>query len=442
MTDPVFGKDLSFYLLELPFYERIVGLLITLVVITIVAWARGRRSALSPAGSAPGWRCPGRSAPSTRPGRRRPRPMSRPGRREGPRRAARRLGPLARAGVRAGARCSALVARFSASSPAITWSSTGIRPSSPARPGSTSISGCRPTRCHRRLGRRRRRPGGRGGHAALARAGSSPAARIGRRRWSFSGPSILPPRSSRRRSSGSMSAPIRSPSNSLTSCAASPARGRPTGLQGPDVEEQDFAVSATPLTRDDLDKSAATLRDARIWDWRALEPQLQQTQGLRPYYTFSGVDIDRYLIDGVERQVMITARELDVEQAAAAGAGVGEPGAEVHPRLRRRRGAGQRDRRAGQPGALGARYSDPGQGRPRGDARRNLLRPADATTGSTSTPPKRNSTSRAATRTPRPSTAARAAFPCRTSGASSSSPTSSTACGCSSPTTSRLRAGS
>ncbi len=153
------------------------------------------------------------------------------------------------------------------------------------------------------------------------------------------------------------------------------------GLQGPDVQEQEFAVSATPMTRDDLDKSAATLRDARIWDWRALEPQLQQTQGLRPYYAFSGVDIDRYLIDGVERQVMITARELDVEQAAAAGPGLGQPGAEIHPRLRRRRGAGQRDRRAGQPGALGARYSDPGQGRPRGDARRNLLRPADQRPG-------------------------------------------------------------
>jgi uncharacterized membrane protein (UPF0182 family) len=48
--------------------------------------------------------------------------------------------------------------------------------------------------------------------------------------------------------------------------------------------------------------------------WRALEPQLQQIQGLRPYYTFAGVDIDRYMIDGVERQVMITARELNVER--------------------------------------------------------------------------------------------------------------------------------
>jgi uncharacterized membrane protein (UPF0182 family) len=92
---------------------------------------------------------------------------------------------------------------------------------------------------------------------------------------------------------------------------------RAYGLDGPDVEEQEFAVSATPLSRDDLDKNAATLRDARIWDWRALEPQLQQIQGLRPYYIFGSVDIDRYQIDGVERQVMITARELDVQKLPA-----------------------------------------------------------------------------------------------------------------------------
>jgi uncharacterized protein len=87
-------------------------------------------------------------------------------------------------------------------------------------------------------------------------------------------------------------------------------------LEGPSVEEREFAVSAKPLTREDLDLNASTLRDARIWDWRALEPQLQQIQGLRPYYTFASVDIDRYMIDGGERQVMITARELDVDKLA------------------------------------------------------------------------------------------------------------------------------
>jgi hypothetical protein len=88
-------------------------------------------------------------------------------------------------------------------------------------------------------------------------------------------------------------------------------------LEGPSVEEREFAVSAMPLTAADLTKNSATLQDARIWDWRALEPQLQQIQGLRPYYTFRGVDIDRYQIDGAERQVIITARELDVSRLPA-----------------------------------------------------------------------------------------------------------------------------
>ena len=82
-------------------------------------------------------------------------------------------------------------------------------------------------------------------------------------------------------------------------------------LEEPNVEEREPAVSAVPLTREDLDKSAATMQNVRIWDWGALESQLQQIQGLQPYYSFSSVDIDRYMIDDVERQVMITAHEQE-----------------------------------------------------------------------------------------------------------------------------------
>ena len=87
-------------------------------------------------------------------------------------------------------------------------------------------------------------------------------------------------------------------------------------LEGPSVEEREFAVSSKPLTAADIERNTSTLQDARIWDWR-LEPQLQQIQGLRPYYTFSSVDIDRYQIDSAERQVIITARELDVTRLPA-----------------------------------------------------------------------------------------------------------------------------
>jgi uncharacterized membrane protein (UPF0182 family) len=98
----------------------------------------------------------------------------------------------------------------------------------------------------------------------------------------------------------------------LTRSIAGTRRG--FNLEAPALDEREFAVSADPLTAADLKKNAATLRDIRIWDWRAFEPQLQQIQGLRPYYRFSGVDIDRYAIDGSVRQVIITARELDVDR--------------------------------------------------------------------------------------------------------------------------------
>ncbi len=42
-------------------------------------------------------------------------------------------------------------------------------------------------------------------------------------------------------------------------------------LDGASMEEREFAVSAAPLSRADLDANSTTLQDARIWDWRALE---------------------------------------------------------------------------------------------------------------------------------------------------------------------------
>ena len=96
-------------------------------------------------------------------------------------------------------------------------------------------------------------------------------------------------------------------------------------LEGPSVEEREFAVSATPLTTADLTKDAATLQDARIWDW-----------GLRPYYTFHGVDIDRYVIDGAAGHDY----SAGTRRCAASGArpGLGQSRAQIHPWLWRRRG--------------------------------------------------------------------------------------------------------
>lgn len=58
----------------------------------------------------------------------------------------------------------------------------------------------------------------------------------------------------------------------------------------------------------------ALLENVRLWDWRAFHDTVTQIQALRPYYTFADSDVDRYIIDGHLRQVLLTPRELDIRQ--------------------------------------------------------------------------------------------------------------------------------
>lgn len=68
------------------------------------------------------------------------------------------------------------------------------------------------------------------------------------------------------------------------------------------------------LTAADVASSEATVKNIRIWDDRPLEDTYRQQQALRQYYEFSGVDVDRYLIDGEMRQVSISARQIDYDR--------------------------------------------------------------------------------------------------------------------------------
>lgn len=54
-----------------------------------------------------------------------------------------------------------------------------------------------------------------------------------------------------------------------------------------------------------------TITNIRLWDWQPLTDTYKSLQELRPYYVFNDMDIDRYMIDGKYRQVMISARELE-----------------------------------------------------------------------------------------------------------------------------------
>ena len=67
-----------------------------------------------------------------------------------------------------------------------------------------------------------------------------------------------------------------------------------------------------PLSATAIEDEEATFRNARLWDYRPLGNTLDQLQTIRRYYDFVDVDTDRYLIGGVSRQVMVSARELDL----------------------------------------------------------------------------------------------------------------------------------
>jgi hypothetical protein len=67
------------------------------------------------------------------------------------------------------------------------------------------------------------------------------------------------------------------------------------------------------LSLDDV-TSPAIRHNVRLWDPRPLLEVYQQIQELRPQYDFADVDIDRYLINGTVRQVHIAAREVEASQ--------------------------------------------------------------------------------------------------------------------------------
>lgn len=72
------------------------------------------------------------------------------------------------------------------------------------------------------------------------------------------------------------------------------------------------AFSATEkLTADDIEANSLTIDNLRLWDTSVLPRTYQNFQELRPYYTLGVVDTDRYLNDGAPTQVMLAVRELE-----------------------------------------------------------------------------------------------------------------------------------
>ncbi|MGD2124901.1 MAG: UPF0182 family protein [Desulfobacteraceae bacterium] len=79
------------------------------------------------------------------------------------------------------------------------------------------------------------------------------------------------------------------------------------------IKEVDFEVHDR-LSAEEIKRHDVTIQNVRIWDERPLLKTYRQIQTIRLYYDFNNVDVDRYLINDQYRQVMLAARELVVNQ--------------------------------------------------------------------------------------------------------------------------------
>jgi uncharacterized protein len=89
------------------------------------------------------------------------------------------------------------------------------------------------------------------------------------------------------------------------------------------VDSQTFNPQGT-LTEADIKSNELIIRNIRLWDKEPLLKTNRQLQQIRPYYQFPDADIDRYLINNdlgtgkkEKQQVLIAARELNYDNVPA-----------------------------------------------------------------------------------------------------------------------------
>lgn len=67
-----------------------------------------------------------------------------------------------------------------------------------------------------------------------------------------------------------------------------------------------------PVVASALAQYPDTVANIRLWDYRVIRTTDQQLQSFVPYYVFQDVDVDRYVSGGAIQQVVLSARELDL----------------------------------------------------------------------------------------------------------------------------------
>jgi uncharacterized membrane protein (UPF0182 family) len=88
------------------------------------------------------------------------------------------------------------------------------------------------------------------------------------------------------------------------------------GLDG--VTERALPANAT-ITPRELNANRDVLRNVQLWDTDVLRPQIDQQQSIGSYYTFPSTTVDRYRQGGRVRTMILAQRELDVTRLDPSG---------------------------------------------------------------------------------------------------------------------------
>ena len=77
-----------------------------------------------------------------------------------------------------------------------------------------------------------------------------------------------------------------------------------------DATQVDFGAD-DQLTAAELLDNEATIRNARLWDPAVILDTYKPLQEIRNFYRFNDVDVDRYDVDGLPTQMLVSVRELN-----------------------------------------------------------------------------------------------------------------------------------
>ena len=83
------------------------------------------------------------------------------------------------------------------------------------------------------------------------------------------------------------------------------------GISGVEMKDYQATVSTNS---GQLASDAATIANIRLMDPNVLSATFRQLQQIKPYYTFpESLDVDRYTVNGVQRDTVVAVRELNID---------------------------------------------------------------------------------------------------------------------------------